>query len=155
MKYRIEQYTDRINAYFENDCFLKVDVKYNLSGTISSKYYHDDVLILETMYEVAFFRLNIDIVFQGSKDIVTIEKIKNKIYMKANCDSFTLRRNYFKNPIYILLKNDLPVANVSTMLNGISFEPRVFNVEFKQDEISYFYCLLYFLIVLPPLMETW
>lgn len=152
--YIIEQFTDDIYVYRESKQYLVVKRRINLMGQVVSTFFQNSNKILETKYDVFLFRKYISIEYQELPYSIALTKSNSKYMLTVENNFLTIKRKYFKNPLFELYLNDRICGIVSTALTGIASTPTVYNVSFYHDSSDTFYSLLLFLMNLPPTMDV-
>jgi hypothetical protein len=150
----VKQYNDDIEVYQNDILYLKVNRKFNFFGKLTSTFLFGNEVILESTYNIFLFRLYLSITKQKLSYKVALIKNASKYYLTMEDHQFSLRRHYFKNPLYTIEDNNAIVAEVSTALHGFANYPIVYNLTTFCDKELELLCLIRFLIELPPTMDV-
>lgn len=154
LEFVVKQYTDDIFVYQNFAECLTVKRSFNLLGKLTSKFFQGDKLILETGYDIFFFRKFLSIKYQNLPVALELKKVKGNYILVNDDNSLSVKRRYFKNPLYQLYSNNEIKGNVNSMVNGFTETPTLYYVLFITDSDLNFYLLLLFLINLPPTMDV-
>jgi hypothetical protein len=154
IEYLIKQYTDDIYVSINNQEFLTVKRKFNILGKLTSRFYQSDKLILETSYDIAFFRKYLVIIIQNLPKQLDLKKVRGIYLLNYENVFLRVKRKYFKNPVYQLYANEELVGEVETKVNGFAESPTRYKVLFYRENEMNYYLLLLFLMNLSPTMDV-
>ncbi len=150
----VKQYNDDIEVFQNDILYLQVKRKFNFLGKLTSTFLIGNEVILESSYNIFFFRLYLSITKQNLSYKVALIKSSSKYYLTKEDHQLNLQRHYFKNPLYTIEDNNAIVAEVSTALHGFAEHPIIYNLTtFCEKELELL-CLIRFLIELPPTMDV-
>lgn len=153
MEYEIIQHEDDIEVFSEGKDFLKVIRRTKWNGSLISRFYKEDTMILESRCFVFAFYKDLSISYQAMKENMTLIKRKGTYYLAVGDDEFRNKYHFLKNPVYSLLKNNEPCGEVYAVPFGFSLPPFKFKAVFKESEGRAIFALLMFLIDLDPIMS--
>ena len=150
----VKQYNDDIEVYQNDILYLNIKRKFNFLGKLTSTFLIGNEVILESNYNIFFFRKYLSIPKQNLSYKVALTKIASKYYLTKEDHQLNLQRHYFKNPLYTIEDNNAIAAEVSTALHGFADNPTIYNLTtFCEKELELL-CLIRFLIELPPTMDV-
>ena len=148
--YTIKHYDADIFVYQDNgEEFLVGKRRFNFWRKITSQFFQDGQLILETGYDVYPLWKVLSIDYQQLPVYLTLEKRAWDYVLVCGNDRLTIKQGYFKNPIYRLYSNDELQGAVSAKLLSLAEDPTIYQLNFENDLNVNFYLLLFFLINLP------
>jgi hypothetical protein len=148
MEYEIIENSDSIKVSLEGREFLQVLRKSTWTAELVSKFYKDDTLILESSFSVILFSRRMTINYQNLGENIVVSKKRGKYLLYCRRNLFRNDRSHFKNPIYLLYKNEQVFGEVYSIPFGISLPPFKYKVMYKKEEEDNFYSLLFFLMEL-------
>src|SRR5258705_11805626 len=126
----VKQYTDNILVYKNAIVYLVINRKFNLLGKLTSEFYQEGKLILETGYDIFLFRKFLSIKYQDLPVVISLQKVKGNYVINYRNSLLRVRREYFKNPLYRLYENNNRMGEVLTKINGLTETPIIYNVLF-------------------------
>ncbi len=150
----VKQYNDDIEVYQNDILYLNVKRKFNFLGKLTSTFFIANEVILESTYDIFFFRKYLSISKQNLTFKVELIKYSSEYYLLKEEHKFNLRRHYIKNPLYTIEDNNINIAEVSTALHGFAEYPIVYNFIADCEKELELLCLIRFLIELPPTMDV-
>jgi hypothetical protein len=154
LHYIVKQYTDDIFVYQNTVEYMTVKRSFDIFGKLTSKFFQDGKLILETGYDIFLFRKFLSIKYQNLPVSLELKKMKGNYILIQDSNFLSVKRKYFKNPLYQLYSNKEIKGDVNSKVNGFAETPTIYNVLFSTDSDVNFYLLLLFIINLPPTMDV-
>ncbi|NTS41088.1 hypothetical protein HRG84_09215 [Flavisolibacter sp. BT320] len=124
--FTIEQ-VDDIIVKKDSSPFLKVKRKFGWG--ITSKFFRQEKLILESYLITPFLFQKVKINYQDLPNPIELRK-NSKLYYALHCNDevFSLKLRYFRKPSFILYKKDSEVAHISG-LRLVTFGGRAYKME--------------------------
>ncbi|MDI1235840.1 MAG: hypothetical protein PSX81_16305 [bacterium] len=150
----VKQYNDDIEVYQDDILYLNVKRKFNILGKLFSTFMIANEVILESTYDIFFFKKFLSISNQNQSLKVELIKKSSEYYLLSEEHQLILRRHYFKNPLYTIEDNNYKVAEVSTSLHGFAEYPIIYNFTTECEKKLELLCLIRFLIEIPPTMDV-
>lgn len=145
MNCRIERHLKEIDVIDNDEVILKVKYRDTFFGRTIYQFYKKERLILETTYLVSFFRMYITIDVQNLDNEIQLKRNYGNYSFIHNGKELSIKKKYFKNPIYHLMIDRNLVGGISTKLWGLAETPTIYNVEFYEEDEENFYFLLLFI----------
>jgi hypothetical protein len=146
MEYTVIQYADNLEVFFRENLFLKVIRNHNWWGTLISKFYKEDMLIMESHYRISFYKTYISLKYQLLDKKITVSKIKGDHLLMVDSHVFQVKKRSFKNPVYTVFKDGSVYANVHTKGDGLVLPPYEYKVIFETEDEYNFYGLIWILM---------
>jgi hypothetical protein len=150
----IQQYDDDIYVYRKSTAYLLVKRTVNFNGKVRSVFFYEGKKILETTYDIFFFKKYLSIEFQDLPSVLKLERIRGNYILHQGENVLMLKRKYFKNPLFRLYLNDVSQAVVNTKVSGVTEIPTLYDLLFESDRPENFYLLILFLADLAPIMDV-
>jgi hypothetical protein len=148
MEYEVQIQSDNVKVRYSGSDYLTVVRKIGWPDTLSSKFYQDGILILETKSSYGLISEKHKIILQALKEPVRFHKNKRSYDLVVNLNVVSLKFNVFRKPLVILYKNKIRTGEVIS--NSPLFGPGNFIVRFDLDDEINFYALIYFIVRLQP-----
>lgn len=152
----IKQDNDNIEVFYKEVLYMEVKRKFNLLGRMTSLFIIDQIIVLESTYDIFFFMKFLTIKNKNRGLIKNLELHKKNKDFVLTVDglNLVLHRNYFRNPLYTIESCGQIIGQVNTNLSGLTQLPIYYELNLQCDKELEVYCLFRFLIELPPVMDV-
>ena len=149
MEYGVIHHRTSIKVLCKGWEYIDVSRQGTWTARLVSRFYKDGDLILESSVSTAIFSRSLIINYQKLAENIVVSKNKRAFTFICGKDVLRSEQKIFKNPIYLLYRNDEVCGEVYQEPFGISLPPYKYRVVFKKDQETNLYSLLTFLMELP------
>jgi hypothetical protein len=151
MEYDIIQHSDDIEIFYKGSKFLFVKRRRNWAGTLNSKIYKGNDLILESDLRISFFKRIIELKHQSLEKVVSLSKINKRHVLIVDNHNVMIGSEVSMNSLFSIYGDSNLLGKVYPKSKGIELPPYTFSLVFQEASDLNFYGMLLLLMQFPTI----
>lgn len=151
-QYVISHKEPLIQVHCGSEVWMEVKQRFSLR-TIYADYYLREQHILSASFKRSLWSYKLEILEQHTPALLHIEKVNGTYVLEAGRDRLWMSNRQYQNPAYYFYNNGVQIGEVTTKVFSFGEYPD-YNCSFYEDGDVILYAILFFIMTLPPTLET-